>query len=225
MATASAVCRVRRIGELTTAWIVPRSAIAAAARSACQRPFSESSGSLPPLPEKRFSGVSGVSPCRSRTKVVGVPRSAGAAQPALGAAVSSGADSSAAATAAFNGLGSHCRPALPASIASLASRSASLFRSRGIQVYLTWPRGRIVFASAASGCMSGCLIFQRPDICSTTSLESIRTSTAASGSRSRAARSPAIRPLYSATLLVACPMNSAASAMICPVSPSRTSAP
>ena len=27
--------------------------------------------------------------------------------------------------------------------------------------------------------MSGCLIFQRPDICSTTSLESIRTSTSA----------------------------------------------
>ena len=35
-----------------------------------------------------------------------------------------------------------------------------------------WPR-------SASGLMSGCLIFQRPDICSTTSLESIRTSSSA----------------------------------------------
>ncbi len=156
--------------------------------------------------------------------MVGVPRSAGAAQPALGAAVSSGG-SSATATAAAGFRGSHWRPALPASIASLASRSASLFRSRGIQVYVTRPRGRTVRASAASGCMSGCLIFQRPDICSTTSLESIRTSTEASGSSSRAALRPAIRPLYSATLLVAWPMNSAASATICPVSPSRTTAP
>ena len=38
--------------------------------------------------------------------------------------------------------------------------------------------------------MSGCLIFQRPDICSTTSLESIRTSTSAVGSRSSAACRP-----------------------------------
>jgi hypothetical protein len=80
-------------------------------------------------------------------------------------------------------------------------------------------------ASAASGRMSGCLIFQRPDICSTTSLESIRTWTAASGSRARAARSPAIRPLYSATLLVAVPMYSATSASGSPVTASRTTAP
>ena len=53
--------------------------------------------------------------------------------------------------------------------------------------------------------MSGCLIFQRPDICSTTSLESIRTSTSAVGSRSSAACRPATRPPYSATLLVARP--------------------
>ena len=56
-------------------------------------------------------------------------------------------------------------------------------------------------ARSASGRMSGCLIFQRPDICSTTSLESIRTSTVAVGSSSRTASSPAIRPRYSATLL------------------------
>ena len=42
--------------------------------------------------------------------------------------------------------------------------------------------------------MSSCLICQRPDICSTTSLESIRTSITASGSIARAARSPATRP-------------------------------
>ena len=72
---------------------------------------------------------------------------------------------------------SHCSPRLPASIASLASRSACLFCSRGIHSYVTWSGGKTRPASAASGRMSGCLIFQRPDICSTTSLESIRTRT------------------------------------------------
>ncbi|CAM5610069.1 hypothetical protein SANTM175S_01430 [Streptomyces antimycoticus] len=83
----------------------------------------------------------------------------------------------------------------------------------------------IALASAASGRISGCLIFQRPDICSMTSLESIRTRTSASGSRAYAARNPAIRPLYSATLLVAVPMYSATSASGSPVSASRTTAP
>src|SRR4051794_33208141 len=73
--------------------------------------------------------------------------------------------------------------------------------------------------------MSGCLICQRPDICSTTSLESIRTSTLAVGSRSRAACRPATRPPYSATLLVARPTDSARSARTRPVWASRTSAP
>lgn len=82
-------------------------------------------------------------------------------------------------------------------------------------------------ASAASGFMSGCLIFQRPDICSTTSLESIRTCTwtGTSGNNAFAAFRPAIRPLYSATLLVATPMYSAASASVCAPSGSRTTAP
>lgn len=71
-ATASAVSRVRSIGELTTASTVPRAASASAARSACQRPFSESCGSLPVLPENRFCGVSAVSPCRSMTSVVAI---------------------------------------------------------------------------------------------------------------------------------------------------------
>ena len=63
----------------------------------------------------------------------------------------------------------------------------------------------------ASGFIAGCLTCQRPDICSTTSLESIRTSTSVAPSSS-AARSPAIRPWYSATLLVATPRPSARSA-------------
>src|SRR5919206_1359 len=72
--------------------------------------------------------------------------------------------------------------------------------------------GKAARACAASRRMSSCLICQRPDICSTTSLESIRTSTAASGSSSAAAVRPASRPRYSATLLVAVPMASATSA-------------
>ena len=73
--------------------------------------------------------------------------------------------------------------------------------------------------------MSSCLIFQRPDICSTTSLESIRTCTCALGSMANAASSPAINPRYSATLLDAVPSGSARSASNAPVSVSRTRAP
>ena len=73
--------------------------------------------------------------------------------------------------------------------------------------------------------MSSCLIFQRPDICSTTSLESIRTCTSAVGSIARAASSPAISPRYSATLLDCLPSGSARSASSAPVSVSRTRAP
>ncbi|CAM5438978.1 hypothetical protein SMICM304S_09764 [Streptomyces microflavus] len=124
---------------------------------------------------------------------------------------------------------SHCRPSRPASIASLASRSACLFCARGIHSYVTEDGGRIAAARAASGFMSGCLIFQRPDICSTTSLESIRTWTRsaspASGNSAFAAVRPAIRPRYSATLLVATPMYSAASARVSPVAASMTTAP
>ena len=67
-----------------------------------------------------------------------------------------------------------------ASSATLRIRSACAFWSRGIQVYVV-PAGAKRAACAASGFMSGCLIFQRPDICSTTSLESIRTSRSAPG--------------------------------------------
>src|SRR4051812_11965873 len=73
--------------------------------------------------------------------------------------------------------------------------------------------------------MSGCLIFQRPDICSTTSLESIRTSMSASGARSAARRRPAISPRYSATLLLATPIVVPSSASTTPVWASLSTAP
>src|SRR5262249_31713303 len=80
------------------------------------------------------------------------------------------------------------------------------------------PRARAAcLASAASLRRSGCLICQRPDICSTTSLESIRTSASAPGASRPAARRPASRPEYSATLLVARPMGSLTSASTSPV--------
>ena len=110
------------------------------------------------------------------------------------------------------------------SSASLASRSACLFCSRGTHVYVV-PNGARRLASTASGRMSGCLIFQLPDICSTTSLESIRTSMSASGASSAAIRSPAISPEYSATLLVATPIVVPSSAITAPVSASLSTAP
>ena len=78
----------------------------------------------------------------------------------------------------------------------------------------------------ASGFMSGCLIFQLPLICSTTSLESIRTSMSAPGrDLLRPCVRPAIRPRYSATLLLATPIVVPSSASTRPVSASLTSAP
>src|SRR4051812_18775516 len=110
------------------------------------------------------------------------------------------------------------------SSASLANRSACLFCSRGTQVYVV-PNGASRLASSASGFMSGCLILQVPLICSTTSLESIRTSTSASGATVCAMVSPAIRPRYSATLLLAIPIVVPSSARTRPVWASLTSAP
>jgi hypothetical protein len=88
-------------------------------------------------------------------------------------------------------------------MAALARASACRFCSRGIQLNRT--------------------AVNRPT-CSTTSLESIRTSTSAAPS-SAAAVNPAIRPWYSATLLVAVPSDSERSASTSPVSGSRTTAP
>ena len=106
----------------------------------------------------------------------------------------------------------------------MARRSACLFCSRGIHVYVV-PSGARRLASIASGRMLACLTFQRPDICSTTSLESIRTSMSAPGANSSASLSPAIRPEYSATLLEATPIVEASSAMTSPVSASLSTAP
>src|ERR1035437_1556570 len=73
--------------------------------------------------------------------------------------------------------------------------------------------------------MSSFLTCQRPDICSTTSLESARTSMRAPGSISTAARSPSISPVYSATVFETTPRSPARSASTAPVVGSRTSAP
>ncbi|SLI09280.1 Uncharacterised protein [Mycobacteroides abscessus subsp. abscessus] len=79
-------------------------------------------------------------------------------------------------------------------------------------------------ARSASGIIAACLTFHRPDICSTTSLESIRTSTVRAPS-SAAASSPAISPRYSATLFVAMPTLSRRSASTATWSASNTTAP
>ena len=80
-------------------------------------------------------------------------------------------------------------PRWPAGRRARSARAAS-------SVQVTRSRRASAAASAASGRMSACLIFQRPDICSMTSLESIRTSTgrAVAAERRAARASPAIRP-------------------------------
>src|SRR3977135_2242862 len=79
-------------------------------------------------------------------------------------------------------------------------------------------------ACLCSGAKSGCLTFQRPDICSTTSLESINTSTSVAPSLA-ASSSPAISPRYSATLLVARPIACLLSASTAPWSVDQTTVP
>jgi hypothetical protein len=110
-------------------------------------------------------------------------------------------------------------------MAALASASACRLRSLGIQENRTvskrWTRAA---ASAASWRSPGCLIFQRPVICSMTSLESMVTSTSVAP-RSAAAASPAISPEYSATLLVATPIEADRSASTAEPRGSRTTAP
>ena len=196
---------------------------AAVART-CSRPSSLRPGLSPPSPpENRFADVCGVTPCRTRTSVVGRGRRLAPSRatappgPGAGSSISSISDGSSAVPGALTPL------RLPSS-ASLASRSAWLFCSRGTQVYVV-PNGARLVASAASGFMSGCLIFQRPDICSTTSLESIRTSISACGANCSASRRPPISPLYSATLLVATPIVDPSSAITSPVSASFSTAP
>ncbi len=177
--------------------MAPQPASRAAAAAACATPASVSDGS--PVPEKRFSSDSGVWPCRSSSVVVGA---AGASiQPCSrfgaagsGASEAVGSCSASQASAASAGpLSPPTRQTSPrpaASIASLASRSAWLFSARGIHEKRTrGSRATSAAASRASGFIAGCLTCQRPLICSTTSLESIRTSTS-DGSSSSAAVQP-----------------------------------
>ena len=71
------------------------------------------------------------------------------------------------------------------SMDSLAAASARLFERRGTHSNETSRPSMSALARLASTCMSGCLIFHRPVICSTTSFESSRTWTDAEGSRSQ----------------------------------------
>ena len=237
-------------GELTIAWTVPRAASAAAARSACARPAADSSGSVPPLPENRFSGVSGGLAVPQQDEGGGRPE-VGRRRPALGRGAATCPAARASASAALR----RARPAPspprpprlraghpgPAGAATCPARRSSaglpllaplarVHRLVGepVRVLVLLARDPLVRhlrrpadgrrPRRRAGFMSGCLIFQRPDICSTTSLESIRTRTDGLPGRGRcAARRPAIRPRYSATLFVATPMYSAASARVSPV--------
>ena len=74
-------------------------------------------------------------------------------------------------------------------------------------MYVTWVGGNASRACNASCLMSGCLIFQRPLICSTTSFESSLASTSASGSSRATICRPVTSPVYSATLFVVSPSN------------------
>ncbi len=191
-ATAAAVSRQRRSGELTIAWIVPRAARASAtplglvagrrprAPGRCRRcPRSASAGSAgsrrgaagrrwragrgPRAPDQlRAAHLRRRRRCRAcrrrRSRADRAPRPA--------RAVDVGRRPLLAALARVHRLVGE-----PVRVLVLLARDPLVRHLRGA--------GKTRAASAASGFMSGCLIFQRPDICSTTSLESIRTWTVA----------------------------------------------
>ena len=104
-----------------------------------------------------------------------------------------------------------------ASIASLARASALPFCSLGIHSKLIFLVPMLCCIDWKRSCMPSFFTFQRPDICSTTSLLSIRTRSSASGAISLATSTAASTALYSATLFVATPMNIAISAKTLPV--------
>ena len=157
---------------------------------------------MSPRPANRRSADSGVSPCRSSSVVVG-PAARLPPAPARGGPLSTGRN------------GPRYLPPRRAGIlvrAGLTRRVARLTLGR-VHRLVGQPVGPLVTRSAAPRCsgsrpsrsaacrpsvasarMAGSLIFQRPDICSTTSLESIRTSTSAPGARSPAARRPGDQP-------------------------------
>ncbi len=209
----------------------PRAASAAATSSAWRRPTSDRAGSSPPLP-RPLERVSGVSPCAAarsgggtqvgrgggdiaggarigaRTRRRPAPRAVGrrgdrdrrlvAAGPGGSCSVAPRASGSRGGPGA-----SHRSPRLPRPSPRWRAGPRACFALARDPLVRDLPGREDGAARIASGRMSGCRIFHRPDICSTTSLESIRTCTLAAGSSSRAALSPASSPRYSATLLVA----------------------
>ena len=196
------------VSPVSTSSATPRPAAAAWARPSAVR-----DGSAPPRPSRRPSTVKGVTPWRTRMIRVGPPRSGGATRRSPDRSRAWASQTT----------------VLP-SIASLESASASVFSSRGTQVNRTCPPAASMprttsRAWRASRRMSSCLIFHRPLICSTTSLESSRASIEAPGARAAAASSPTISPVYSATLLLAIPRGAARRARTAPVCGSRTRAP
>ena len=176
-------------------------------------------------PENRFAAVCGVTPCRTRISVVGGP-------PGGPAAAAGGLRDVGLSTSSISESGSSTSAAPADGDAAALAVERLVGEPVGVLVLLARHPGvrragrrQPVRPPSASGRMSGCLIFQRPDICSTTSLESIRTSISASGANSSASLSPAIRPEYSATLLVATPIVVPSSAMTSPVAASLSTAP
>ena len=141
-ATASAVCRVRRIGELTTASIATSRGQPLGHRARLAPPVRDSSRVVPAgAAEPLLRRCARVSPCRSSTVVVGVPRSG--SQPTSGSARAPRPrrarrrlrrPTRRARSSAVLSAGDHASPRAAASSASFASRSACLFRSRGTQV-------------------------------------------------------------------------------------------
>src|SRR5437016_8051530 len=108
------------------------------------------------------------------------------------------------------------------SSASLTNSSARALASRGTALHRT--RGRRPAAWRASACSGfNPAFFTRysPVICRMTSSESMRTITAGAWWRAAASR-PAIRPRYSATLLVAGPITSPRASTVRPRASTRT---
>ena len=193
-ATAWAVCWQRASGEATmTVGMSSAVAMRWAARLACHSPNSVSGGLDRPEYWRRRDMV--VCPWRSRSmrvalvvapfQVVGAGVSAAVALlPAasvMGAAMTGVISAMSAISVTSSASSSRVRnpmgwPVAPASMARLARASAAAFWRRGTQVNSAdWKVRRIFWHLMASSRMSGCLIFHRPDICSTTSLESMRT--------------------------------------------------
>ena len=213
--------------------LLPTLASSMATLRASSLPSSDNCGSSPPRPESLCVSVRAVLPCLTKMTVVNFLVTLRGALTELG---SSGLYSRSAAvfllarvtTLIVEVPGSPTNFLVTldsASIASLANESAFEFCSLGIHSKVTSLEPMALAISTESSCIPSFLIFQRPDICSTTSLLSILTRSFASGAISLANSIAARTALYSATLLVATPMNSAISARIAPESKSIRTAP